>query len=237
MEQKDKDRKPYVRRVDTTLSFKQDDPGAEGLMLPKTSRLGVLQKKLSWYSVSQTSDTAGFNFEVFREHLVGTNALNSDDFSFDVVITSGRSIFLISEIGPDDARTKFIRLNKSLFDSCTTLVFESFPDLYLYRINSKELTALETTCGNTAENVKQKFRGSKVIEMAEGFDMEAFIGEISEVSGFFDEHDNFLIAIGAKDAAFSLYVNPNELRRQEKLVCRFTNNGDNFVLTRSELIF
>ncbi|HSB47144.1 MAG TPA: hypothetical protein VLD37_03955 [Candidatus Bilamarchaeum sp.] len=230
-------KQPYVRQVDSTLSIRIEDPGAEGLILPKTKRYGDLKKKLSHYSVASSSDPAGINFDVFREHMVGVNELKAEDFSFDVAFTEGGSIFLVSGLGPAEAGEKLKRLNKSLFENCTSLVFETFPPLFLYRISSKELNALETICGNTAENVRQKFAGAQVSEKAADFDIEAFVADITEVSGMFDRDDNFLITIGAKDAAYTLYVNPANVRDGESVVCRFTNNGDNFVLTRSELIF
>jgi hypothetical protein len=230
--------KPKPRTPESTLAFKIKDPGAETLILPKTGRLLALRERLSWYNVSESADPAGFNFEAFCSNLDkgGLGTIKSDDWAFEVVLSSSRSLFLLCRIGPTEVGASFVNLNKSLFENFTALHSDSFPPLYLYRITSSDLTALETIAGNTAENVRKRLAGSQITEVTDNFDLEAFVKQISEVSGFFDANDNFLIAIGGEDFVYRLYVNPGQIRDKGSLVCKFTNNGESYVLIRSEFI-
>lgn len=236
MEQKPKPPKP--RHADSTLMFKTEDPGAETLILPKSGRLATLRERLSHYSVAGSVDPAVFNFEVFREHMAGINPLRIEGVSFDVILTSGRSLFLLSLFEAEELSARFARLNKSLFENSTTLVSPEFPPVHLYRISSKDLAALETICGSTIENLRKKLAGAAIESAAEGFDLAAFLKETTEASGFYDLHDNFIIAMAGGDSAvFSLYVNPGTPPMHGLEVCRFTCDGDRYVLLRSELIY
>jgi hypothetical protein len=230
--------KPKPRTPESTLNFRLPDPGAESLLLPKTGKLIALRELLSKQSVLESSDPGGFNFQAFIGNLDrgGVGEIKSNDWKFDVIMSSGRALFLVCGVGPGALESMFTSLNKSFFEKCTILASDANPPIYLYRITSSDLTALEMLAGNTAENVRKKLSGSKITEMPAPFDLDSFIGQITEVSGFFDVNDNFLIAIGGEDFVYRLYVNPGELRDRGTLVCKFTKDGDSYVLIRSEFI-
>lgn len=238
---------------ESTLAFKTEDPGAEGLAFPKGGRVGSLRDRLSNFAAIGSTDPGKLDFQVFIDHIDGVKAVSLCGIAFDVVLTRGRSIFLISDLSADTMKEALPQAPGKAFDRCSTITSLISPPLYLYRITSHELGALEALSeapvASGQDNfdiplnipdLRMKLKGSHILFSAEGFDMHSFADSISDASGFCDRDGNTVIAIpGSDDFAYTIYLNADkiELTKNSQLICRFLNSGKVCALCREDVIF
>lgn len=243
-----------VRERDSTLAFKVRDPGAEGLVFPKTGRVDSLKERLSSFAHVGSTDTGLLNFKVFIDHIDGVKTLSFGGVAFDFVRTEGRTIFLISALPPGEMRKALSEVPEDVFDRCSIITSLASAPLHLYRISSRQLTLLESVSDNSEGEIAEdsvdilinipdlqgKLKGSHVLQSEPGFDLAAFADSITDASGFIDNTGNtFIVISGSPDFTYSIYVDADlsAISSNSQQLCRFLNSGKVCVLCKEEIIY
>jgi len=247
-------KKAPAKQRESTLAFKTRDPGAESLVFPKTERVSSLRERLSNFANIGSTDPGVLNFRVFIDHIDGMKTLSFGGVAFDIVLTEGRSIFLISDLPPQSMQEGLPHVPQELFGKCSSITSLISPSLYLYRMTSRELSLLESFSDSKSDEKKSddwdiainvqdlqmKLKGSHVLHSEPDFDLHSFADGITDASGFCDRRGNTVIAIPGSDSfAYTIYLNADMalLSKNSQQICRFLNSGKVCVLCKEEILY
>ncbi len=244
---------------DATLAFGIHEPAVDlPAALPSTLRLYSLKQHLSRFSLTHTSDSAGFSFENFVRNLKGQRNLGLAGERYDILFTRS-SAFLSYEGLPGRLKALGCLLNPDWEKRISVATSPEGKMQTFCRLRAAELGALLKASENArsalppdsflpedasgeidAGEFRARLSRCEIVSSVPSFDPMAFISDIGVVSVFNDEEDSAFLVLGMKTdgMVYTVYVNvlAPPANEQNPLLCRMRYGQDTLAIYRIEVI-
>jgi hypothetical protein len=253
-------RKAKPRDCDATLSFGVNEPKLDeiGFISPPL-KLYALKEHLSRFSLVNSADSAGFNFENFVRNIRGIKYVELEGVELEVLFTR-TSAFLTFHGLPGKLKSLENLIGHEPLSRASLASSKDGSFITICRLNGRELRALLGAASRNASGTfmsgsllpsesamdvdpaefGDKLRQCSVVSSDGQFDLEAFSKAVNIVSVFRDEQEAGYFVIGMKDdeAVYSLYVNVHapSANEQNPMIARLKYNNDSCTLFRDDVI-
>jgi len=259
-QRRDGPKAPPSRETDATLSFGVREPKLDeiGFISPPL-RLYALKEHLSRFSLVNSADSAGFNFDNFSRNIRGMKYVALDGMEFEVLFTRSAA-FLTFHGLPGKLKSLEAHIGRGPLSRVSLATSKGGEFITICRLTARELRALlgaaainasgtfmagsllpsESDADISPARFREKLGQCAVVSSDGPFDLGAFAKGVNVVSVFRDEQDAGYFVIGMKedDTVYSLYVNVSAppANEQNPMIARLKYNNDSCILYRVDVI-
>jgi hypothetical protein len=251
---------PGPRNTDATLSFGIAEPRLDeiGFISPPL-KLYSLKEHLSRFTIVNSADSAGFNFENFVRNIRGIKYVALEGMELEVLFTR-TSAFLTFQGLPGKLKALEPIIGGEPLSRVSLASSKDGSFISLCRLTGRELRTLLEVAARGASGTlasgsllpaesatdvdpghfRENLRQCSVVSSDGVFNLESFAKGINIVSVFRDEQDAGYFVIGMKDDdnVYSLYVNVHAppANEQNPMIARLKFNNDSCTLYRVDVI-